>query len=203
MNSPADSLYDDVDLIDTALEPFTDPQVNERSGLRWMQRTLLGRREHIMDSIAAAERSTLTVQVRSAAGTASVALTTVTALLDGLQQALLAAGDAVAWPEALGDDQRRHALTLEPGDADTTDEHWQITLHRPAGPLRAQPVTDSGDRLAVDAALEVLLETLKVDAGEIGRIVVANGLTVELATAPVSGAGRDLTIDRHTTHADG
>lgn len=203
MNSPAESLYDDVDLIDIALEPFTDPQVNERSGLRWMQRTLLGRREHIMDSIAAAERSTLTVQVRSAAGTASVALTTVTALLDGLQQALLAAGDAVAWPEALGDDQRRHGLTLEPGDADTTDEHWQIALHRPAGPLRAQPVTDSGDRLAVDAALEALLEALKVDAGEIGRIVVANGLTVELATTPVAGAARELTIDRHTMPAAG
>lgn len=203
MDSPAASLYDDVALIDDALEPFTGPEVDERSGLRWMQRTLTQRRAHIMAQIAEAERSMLTVRVRSASGTPSVPVTTVTALLDAVQQALSAAGDEVAWPDALGDPERRAALALEPGDAETTDEHWQIALHRPAGPLRSQPLTDGGDRLAVDAAMGVLLDALAQDAGDIGGIAVTSGLTVELAAAPVSGAARDLTIDRHTVRTNG
>jgi hypothetical protein len=203
MDSPAKSLYDDVGLIDEALEPFTGPEVDERSGLRWMQRTLIERRAHIMDSIAEAERSTLTVRVRSATGTSSVPLATVTALLDALQQALLAAGDEISWPEALGDDQRRAALTLEPGDAETTDERWQIALHRPAGPLNAQPLTGDGDRLAIDAVMVALLDALADDAGAVGRIVVASGLTVDLVAAPVSADARDLTIDRHGARVGG
>lgn len=203
MESPAASLYDDVALIDDALEPFTGPEVDERSGLRWMQRTLTQRRAHIMAQIAEAERSTLTVRVRSASGTRSVPVTTVTALLDAVQQALFAAGDEVAWPDALGDPERRAVLALEPGDAEMTDEHWQIALHRPAGPLRSQPLTDGGDRLAVDAAMGVLLDALAQDAGDIGGIAVTSGLTVELAAAPVSGAARDLTLDRHTARTDG
>lgn len=203
MDSPAESLYDDVALIDDTLEPFTGPEVTERSGLRWMQRTLTERRAHIMARIAEAERSTLTVRVRSATGTHSVPIATLTALLDALQQALLAAGAEVSWPQALGDDQRRAALTLEPGDADTTEEQWQIALHRPAGPLSAQPVTDDGDRLAIDAAMVALLDALAEDAGDIGRIVVTSGLTVDLVAAPVSADARDLTIDRHTARTDG
>ena len=190
MDSPAAKLNDDVALIDEALEPFTDPEVVDRSGLRWMRRTLIERRAHIIGKIAEAERSTLTVRLRSATGRASVPLTTVTALLDALQPALLAASEDVPWPESLEDDQRRAALTLEPSDAETTDEQWQIALHRPAGPLSAQPVTDDGDRLAFDT-------------GNVGRIVLTSGLTVHLAAAPVSADARDVTLDRHSPRAGG
>lgn len=203
MDSPAASLYDDVALIDEALEPFTGPEIDERSGLRWMQRALSERRAHILRNIAEAERSTLTVHVRTATGTPWVPLATVTALLDALQQALLAAGDEVPWPEVLGVDQRRAALTLEPGDAETTGERWQITLHRPAGPLHAQPLTDDGDRLAVDAAMVVMIDALTEDAGDVGRVAVTSGLIVDLVAAPVSADRRELTIDRHTARTGG
>jgi hypothetical protein len=203
MDSPAASLHDDLALIDDALEPFTGPQIEERPGLRWMRQTLTQRRAHIVRQIAETERSTLTVRLRSASGTASIAVPTITALLDALQQTLLATADEIAWPDAFGDAERHAALTLEPGDAEATDEHWQIALHRRAGPLRSQPVTTDGDRLAVDAALATLLDALAQDAGDIGRIVATSGLTVDLATAPVAGAARDLTIDRHTMPAAG
>lgn len=203
MDSPAASLYDDIALIDEALAPFTGPAINERSGLRWMQRTLAERRAHIMRNIAEAERSTLTMRARTATGAPWVPVTTVTALLDALQQALLAAGDEVSWPEVLDDDQRRAALTLEPGQADADDEWWQITLHRPAGPLHAQPVTDDGDRLAVDAATVAMLDALAQDAGDVGRIAVTSGLTVEIVAAPVSADPRELRIDRHTARTGG
>jgi hypothetical protein len=203
MDSPAASLYDDIALIDEALAPFTGPEVNERSGLRWMERTLTERRAHIMRNIAEAERSTLTVRVRTATGAPWVPVATVTALLDALQQALLAAGDEVSWPEVLGDDQRRAALTFEPGHADVDDEWWQIALHRPAGPLRAQPLSNDGDRLAVDAAMVAMLGALAEDAGDLGRIAVTAGLTVEVVAAPVSADPCELTIDRHTARTGG
>lgn len=201
MDSPADNLYDDLALIDDALEPFTGPEADERSGLRWMQRTLSERRTHIMTKIAEAERSTLTVQVRSASGSPWVPVPVVTALLDALHEALQAAATGLDWHDALDDAQRRAAVTLEPDEAGAEDGWWRIALHRPAGPLSAQPLTAHGGRLTVDAALSAMIDTLEADPGHVGRIVVASGLTVELRITPVSGDPRTLTLDRHTTTA--
>lgn len=198
MDSPAASLHDDVELIDDALKPFSGPEIEERPGLRWMQQTLTQRRAHVVRQIAETERTTLTVRLRSASGTSSIAVPTVTAVLDALQQALLAAADEVAWPDAFDHAERRATLTLEPGDAEATDEHWQIALYRPAGPLRSQPVTADGDRLAVDAAMAAMADALEADPEQVGRIVMASALTVELRVTPVSGDTRTLALDRHT-----
>lgn len=201
MDSPAADLHDDVALIDAALEPFTAPEVNERSGLRWLQRTLTERRAHITAKIDEAERSTVTVRVCAASGSPWVPLPVVTALLAALHEALQTAATEIDWPDALDDPQRRAAVTLEPGDADAGDDWWRIELHRPAGPLNAQPVTADGDRLAVDAALTAMADAVEADPGQVGRIVVASGLTVELRISPVSGDTRTLTLDRHTATA--
>jgi hypothetical protein len=201
MNNPAADLYEDISRIDEALEPFTGPQVEERPGLRWMQRTLRQRREHILHKIAETERSTLTVRARTADGSGAISAAMASSMLEVVQQALYDAAATVAWTDALGDDARRRAVTLVVGDATSDDEQWTAELHRPAGPFGAQPVTPDGDTLAVDAALAALLDTAATTPGAMAALVLEHGLTVDLAVAPATGTAAATSIDRHTAGA--
>lgn len=205
MTRPAQGLHDDIALIDDALEPFTAPIVNERSGLRWMQRTLEDRRRHILDKIATAERSTLTARVGTATGTPDVPAAVAAAVLTAVQEHLCAAGEQVDWPDAVPEAQRRAALTLEVGDATTDGQRWELTLHRPAGPLDAQPTVAGGDRTAFDAAVDALFDALEDggDDGELVGLVAEHGIALELAATPATGRPRTCALTRRTVATGG
>lgn len=205
MTRPAQGLHDDIALIDDALEPFTAPIVNERSGLRWMQRTLEDRRRQIMEKIATAERSTLTARVGTARGAPDVPAVVVAAVLTALQEHLHAAGEQVDWPEAVPEAQRRAALTLEVGDAAPDGRHWALVLRRPAGPFDAQPMVAGGGRTAFDAAVDVLFDTLEHDGDEarLAVLVAEHGITLELAATPATGQPRTDTLTPRSVAADG
>ncbi|HEX6256049.1 MAG TPA: hypothetical protein VFZ70_09580 [Euzebyales bacterium] len=198
MNTPAAELYEAIAHIDEALEPFTGPQVEERPGLRWMHRTLQQRRDHILSRIARTERSTLTVRVRTAAGSSAVPAVVVSSVLDRVQQALYEASTTVSWPDGLDDAARRDAVTLVVGDAAAEEDEWAVELHRPVGPFSAQPLTADGGALAVDAALAALLRAVEPAPGALGTLVLDHGLSIDLATAPATGEAAAASIDRHT-----
>lgn len=202
MNGPADSLWHDVALLDEALEPFSAPEVDERSGLRWMRRTLTQRRAQIVEKIAEAEQSAVTVRARTAAGSGAVTATVAARLLEAVQRAVRVAADDLAWPDDLSGRQRTDAVELEVAAAGSDDEQWWITLHRPAGPLTAQPTLTGGDRLAVDAALETMVERfLDGDTGGLGDLVLAEGLSLEVTISPATTGSRAVAIDRQTVPA--
>lgn len=82
------------------------------------------------------------------------------------------------------------------------DDRWSMVVQRPAGPLPAQPLTDDGDRLAFDAALDAMLDRfVDGDSGDVGAIVASEGLTLEMIAAPATGEGRTVMLDQHTTPA--
>ncbi len=195
MNGPADSLRRDLAQLDEALEPFSAPLADERAGLRWMQRTLHERRAQILDKIAATEDSTVALRLRTARGTAAVGVDSATALLDAIQRSVTAAADDLAWPAGLDASQRRAAVRLEVGAADRSDGWWTITLHRPAGPLAAQPRLDDG-RLAFDAAVDALLDRLDDESCEIAQVATAEQVLLELRTSLVTVDDRLAVVDR-------
>lgn len=202
MTGPADSLWRDVELLDEALEPFSAPAVDERSGLRWMRRTLTERRAQIVAKIAEAEQSTVTVRVRSAAGSGAVTATVVARLLEAVQRAVRDAAEDIAWPDDLTARQRSDAVRLEVEAAGSDDEQWWITLHRPAGPLSAQPVVTDSACLAIDAALVAMVERfLDGDTGGLGDLALAEGLTLEVTVTPATTGSRTVAVDRQTVPA--
>lgn len=199
MIAPAASLHADVEVIDRALEPFGAPHVNEYPGLRWMQRTLEQRRAHIMGNIAEVEQSTLTLRLRTATGASAVQARMVATLLYALQRELYAAADDVEWPPDLPEQRREDALTLEVEAVRSGEGPWSATVQRPSGPLSAQPPTAAGERLAFDAAVDSMLDRFVAgDSGDLGVLVADEGLSVELVTAPATGDGRTIALDRHT-----
>jgi hypothetical protein len=202
MNNPAADLYADIARIDQALEPFTGPEVEERPGLRWMQRTLQERRGHILRKIAQTERSTLTVRVRTVDGSGAVPAVVASSVLDAVQRALYDAAATVDWPDGLDVDARRSAATLVVGDATSDDEQWALELHRPTGPFSAQPLTAAGDALAIDAALMALLDAARETPDELGELVLGHGLSIDLVVTPTSGSAAETSIDRHTLSSE-
>lgn len=199
MTNPAANLYEDIAQIDSALEPFTGPQVEERPGLRWMRRTLVERREHIEGKIAEAERSTLQLQVRTASGSGAVPVRIAATLLDAVQRAIDAAAREVDRTDGLPAARAGDALRFEVGAAEASAAQWQITLRRPAGPLSAQPMLGDGTTLLVDAVLEALLRRCaEGDAGDLGQLVTTEGLSLDLTTTSATGDGGTVSLDRHT-----
>ena len=202
MIDPAASLYTDIDIVERALEPFGAPHVNEYAGLRWMQRALEQRRANILNKIAAVEQSSVTVRLRTATGSPAPRAQTVAALLGAVQEQLRAGGHDIAWPQDLPERRREESLLLEVDTTTRDDERWSMVLQRPAGPLRAQPLTEDGERLAFDAALDEVLDRLVGgDSGELGAIVTDEGLSVELISSPATGGQRTVLLDRHTAPA--
>lgn len=199
MIAPADSLHADIEVIDRALEPFGAPHVNEYPGLRWMQRTLEQRRAHIMSKIAEVEQSTLTLRLRTATGSSVVPARTVATLLDALQHQLHVAAEQVEWPPDLPEQRREDALTLEVDAVHSGEGPWSVNLQRPSGPLSAQPPAATGERLAFDVAVDRMLDRfVDGDSGDFGVLVSDEGLSVEVITAPATGDGRTVVLDRHT-----
>lgn len=202
MIDPAASLHADVAVVDEALEPFSAPQVNEYAGLRWMQRALEQRRAHIVAKIDEAEISTLTLRLRTADRSPAVRATTVATVLDALQRQLSAAADEVEWPTDIPDRRRAAALVCEVDTVTGTEGPASITVQRPSGPLQAHPPTADGQRLAFDAAVDVLLDALLAGgSGDLGALVSGEGLSIEITTSPATGEGRVVVLDPHTAPA--
>lgn len=207
MNNPAASLYDDLAKIDEALEPFRDPQISEHPGLRWMQQTLVERREHVREQIEKVEHSALTVALGPAPpGAQAPAAETVAALLTVLQQELHDAAASLEWPEAWPHAQRDAATTLHvaaasegdgDGNGDGNGEPWSLDLRRAAGPLAAQPTMPDGEHLVFDAAVARLLD--RIDGGQaeaLARLVVERDLPVTLTATAPGGETRTLQLDQ-------
>ena len=210
--SGTDQLREQLAAMQSSLQAFDAPVVDEHAGLRLMAETLREREAHIKEQIARNETCTITLTVRNVAQDAAVPAALVASVITAVDAAVAAAAHAEVetWDEPPAAASVTAAVTLHLRDPEIGSD-VALTLTRPPGPLAAQLAQPGSERPLADVVMSHVTDTLAdVAAGAapdvtedlaqplraLADLVITAGTVLQWRLEAYESDARSLTIDQ-------